>query len=401
LIEAVKDYSAQRYSEILAENIRSGLYAVLQQFGGLGGFPPKGFMREPVEIGAHRDGRPRIVHRWVPDPDLVPTIVMAFEMRARGATLKQIMEATRLFPSVNSWTTFFTNRLYMGTLIWGEEEFPNYCTPIVSAELWNKVQEVNRARRKVSPDFNPRRLASEFLLSGIAFCQHCGSPLSAHVVQKKGGERREYYSCSRRARRRDCPAREIPRHTFEAEVLKSLDDVALDLERLLQFQVRVQEHYSRMYQQVEGERLHLRKEHRDAARKIDNLVAAIQDRGHSKALIDALQKAELNHSTLKLRVEQMDEALKKPVAKSKVELHELADEIRNALHGDNVQMKKNAIHMLITRVIAFRDEKHVKGVLYYMPTVCVGSGTPAGVPPEDIQFWVALPKRSYTNQRPR
>ena len=194
IFEAFKDYVAEQFSVRLSINVKSGLRAVLEKYKAMPGFPPRGFMREPIEIGAHRNGKPRIVHKWIPDPDLVPTIRLAFEMRARGATIKQVMDATRLFPTINSYTTFFPNRLYMGILEYGDMIIDDYCEPIVTPELWNKVQQVGTTRAHIGKENNPRRIASLFLLSGLIFCQHCGSPLNGHVIKSKGKVRREYYS---------------------------------------------------------------------------------------------------------------------------------------------------------------------------------------------------------------
>jgi site-specific DNA recombinase len=398
IFEAFKDYVAEQFSHKLSVNVKSGLRDMLEKYKAMGGFPPRGFMREPIEIGVHRNGKPRIVHKWVPDPDLAPTVRLAFEMRARGATFKQIMDATKLFPSINSYTTFFTNRLYMGVMASGDVVIKNYCEPIVTPELWDKVQEVGHARAKITDENNPRRLASQFLLSGLIFCQHCGSPMNGHVVQPSDGRRRrEYYSCARKSRRRDCAAREIPRFALEAEVLKSLETIALDLERLLQFQVRVQEHYQRMFSQTEGERSRLRRELREKTRRIDNLVNAIEDRGHSRSMISALHKVELEQAALKIQVENMEKEMRPPQVFTSLQLSDLADELKSALRGDDLGKKKYAVHMLTSRVIASRTDARVDGVLYYIPNVCVGVGTPAEVLTEGIQFTIPIPKYTKVN----
>ena len=393
IFEAFKDYVAEQFSHKLSVNVKSGLRDILEKHKALGGFPPAGFMREPIEIGIHRSGKPRIVHKWVPDPDLVPTVRLAFEMRGRGATFGQIMAATKLFPSINSFTTFFTNRIYMGIMESGDIVIKDYCEPIVTPELWDKVQEVGRSRSKITEENNPRRIGSQFLLSGLIYCQGCGSPMNGHVVQPSDGrKRRDYYSCSRKSRRLDCNAREIPRHALEAGVIQKLESLALDLERLLQFQVRVQAHYKRMFSQTEGERSRLRRELREKTRRIDNIVGAIAYRGHSKSMIDALHKVELEQAALQIQVENMERELRPPQEYTSMQLSALAEEIRSALDGDDLSKKKYAVHMLTSRVIASRTDASVDGVLYYIPNVCVGVGTPAEVLTEGIQFSIAIPK---------
>ncbi|MDX9690780.1 MAG: recombinase family protein, partial [Alphaproteobacteria bacterium] len=392
LFEAFKDYAAEQFSITLSRNVKSGSRAVLQQYGVMGGFPPKGFMREPVDLGVHRDGTPRVAHKWVPDPDLAPTIRLAFEMRARGATLKQIMQATNLFPSVNSFTTFFRNRLYMGVLKYGDLTIEKYCEPIVTPQLWERAQQVSSLRSSINPAHNPRRHASSFLFSGVAFCQQCGSPLNGRVIAKVGRKRREYYFCTRKYRRRDCNARDIPAREFEMHLLEKLEDLSLDIEKLIQFQARVHEHYRLMYDQKEGERLRLTRELRDCTRGIANLTAAIKERGVSKALLLSLEQAEREELVTRLKLETLERQMQLPPERSPAEMAAIAQEIVAALHGDDPVQKKNAIHMLTARVVALRTDDEVKGVLYYIPStsVFVGSGTPAEMSPEEIHFTISL-----------
>ncbi len=377
VFEAFRDYAAEQFSLKLSVNVKSGSRAVLEKYKVMGGFPPRGFMRERVEIGVHRDGSPRIAHKWVPDPDFAPTVRLAFEMRARGATFKQIMDATRLFPSANSYTTFFRNRLYMGILEYGSLIIEDYCEPIVPAALWEKVQAVGRKRASITDENNPRRFSSQFLFSGLLFCHYCGSPMNAHVIAKAGKRRRDYYSCSRKTRRRDCPAREIPARALEGEIIQRLENLALDLERMLQFQDRVREHHRRMYDQKEGERLRLRRDLRDQSKRIQHLISAIAERGHSRAMLDALHNAELEEASLKMQVEHLEKEIQPPRENTRHQLSVIAAEIVNALRGEDLSKKKNAIHMLATRIVAKRSDAHVEGVLYYLPNVCVGEGTPA------------------------
>lgn len=399
LFEAFKDYASEQFSITLSRNVKSGSRAVLQQYKVMGGFPPKGFMREPVDLGVHRDGSPRVAHKWVPDPDLAPTVRLAFEMRARGATLNQIMQATKLFPSINSFTTFFRNRLYMGILKYGDLIIEDYCEAIVPPQLWERVQQVTSIRSVINQVHTPRRHASSFLFSGVVFCQQCGAPLNGHVIAKAGRKRREYYSCTRKSRRRDCSARDIPAREFENHLLKKLEELALDFEKLIQFQANVHEHYKRMYEQNEGERLRLTRELRDLTRGIANLTAAIKDRGASKALLISLEQTERDESITRLKLETLERQMQIPPERTPAEMSAIAQEIVSALHGDDPVQKKNAIHMLTARVVALRTGDEVKGVLYYIPStsVFVGSGTPAEMPPEEIHF--SIPIQLYGPRR--
>lgn len=394
VFEAFKDYLAQQYSETLSRNVKSGSHSVLRSHGVMGGFPPKGFIRTPVDLGIHRNGKPRVAHRWDPDPDLAPTIRLAFEMRARGATLKEIMQATHLYPSINSYTTFFTNRLYMGILEYGGEVIENYCAPIVSAELWEQAAALGRTRARITTKHNPRRYASPFLFSGLIFCQHCGAPLNGHIIRAKNKPARHYYACSRQTRRRDCPARQIPARPLEKELIQKLEDLALDLERMLIFQTKVIEHLKTLRTQKEGERLKLRRDLREQTKRIHNLTTAIAERGTSRALHTALHNAELEEATIRYKLNILENEMQDPPTATPTQLADLAAEIKTALHGEDLQKKKHAIHMITSRIVTIRTHDHIESVLYYIPAnVCLGKGTPTQMPPEGIQ--VLIPFASY------
>ena len=129
LFEAVIDWKNEQFLEDLSRDVKRGLSDLVRTHGALPGTPPRGFKREPVQIGARRDGRPHIVHRWVPDPELVPMVQQAFALRAAGASLNEIHQTTALYNSLNSYTTFFSNRLYIGILEFGDLTIENYCEP--------------------------------------------------------------------------------------------------------------------------------------------------------------------------------------------------------------------------------------------------------------------------------
>jgi hypothetical protein len=68
----------------------------------------------------------------------------------------------------------------------------------------------------------------------------------------------------------------------------------------------------------------------------------------------------------------------------------MAYEIKSALHGNDLQKKKHAIHMLTSRIVVLREDHQVNGVLYYIPTVCVGGSAPTESHTVGIQ--IIIPK---------
>ncbi len=59
---------------------------------------------QDISKDVKRDGTPRIVQRWVPDPETWGLCRQAWEMRVNGASYRQIHEATRLMGSIGCYT---------------------------------------------------------------------------------------------------------------------------------------------------------------------------------------------------------------------------------------------------------------------------------------------------------
>ena len=81
-----------------------------------------------------------IGHRWNPDPELIPLIQQAFQMRASGSSLLAIHTATHLYSSLNSYKTFFTNRIYIGILEYGDLIVETIVNPLLIEDLEDRTK---------------------------------------------------------------------------------------------------------------------------------------------------------------------------------------------------------------------------------------------------------------------
>jgi hypothetical protein len=124
---------------------------------------------------------------------------------------------------LNSYTTFWNNALYRGTLVYGDLTIENYCEPVVDQATWDIVQKISKTNTKhghMKGLLNhPRRVHSNYLLSGLAKCGRCGAPLYGQVSPQRYGDAIESYRCNRGRRRRDCDLPRIPGYAFEQGIL--------------------------------------------------------------------------------------------------------------------------------------------------------------------------------------
>lgn len=364
-IETLIDISNEEKRRQTSRDVKSELRKLVLEHGAMPGTPPRGFMREPLPpMPNPRTGKTRVLHRWTPDPGLVPVVQRAFEMRARGASLAEIQKQTRLYGSINSWRTFFSNPIYKGLLIYGDLRIPDYCTPVVTPELWEAANLVGRqrARPQAKSPHNPRRVNSSYILSGLVYCQECGAP-----VNGKGVKHWPYYTCSRRVRRRDCFARRMPARALEEGVITALLENVLTLENMIAMQTRMKTHYEKAQDVNKTERRALDRQLATVKKEITNLTRAIGERGHSKALLDALDQAEIRKTEIEIQLAALRESMKPLPEYTPLSMAELAEQLRADLTGDDEGVKRNLLRALITRIVAHRTDDKIEAVVYYIP----------------------------------
>ena len=314
LFEAAVDWMNARYLEDMRVDIMRGQRHMVEQYGVIGGTPPRGFKREMVTTSTHRDGRPHIVSRWVPDPDMIEKIRTAWRMRSAGKSYAEIHAATHIYKSNNNYTEFFRNKIYLGTLVFGDQVIENYCEPIIDQATWDVVQLVQaKSTRAVTLDPNhPRRRKSTFILSGLVYCAQCGSMLYGEVVQFRTtpDHRYEYYACSGQNRRNGCTMRKVPRAILENVILEQLSESFLSPKaveaRFKLEEQRVEQTNKEYKSQIAG----LKKDLRSVQRKIENITETIADQGKKAprslmAKLESLEEEETNIQENIAKAEQL------------------------------------------------------------------------------------------------
>jgi DNA invertase Pin-like site-specific DNA recombinase len=205
-----------------------------------GGEPPLGYRVKCVmKVENQRDVLDHAL--LVPDPAASWIIELLFQKAADtgwgtirlAGFLNQHPEIPAKFKPFQPETIGYRldNRIYYGELVWNanstgivddtrvveknrDEEIrrvPDFCEPIVSRELWERVQALRELRRRRHPGKNGRQtggngkliqplapgMALKYLLSGLLYCGTCGLRMTASstgVYITKSGEQRRYVS---------------------------------------------------------------------------------------------------------------------------------------------------------------------------------------------------------------
>jgi hypothetical protein len=114
---------------------------------------------------------------------------------------------------------------------------------------------------------------AEYLLTGKAFCGHCGSPLVGDCGTGKSGAVHYYYSCQSRKARKGCQKKSVTKDFLERTVIDYvLDEILSDdrIEQTISVIMKKQEEamQSSPLAAIEAE-------YRETLRQIDNINNAI------------------------------------------------------------------------------------------------------------------------------
>ena len=240
-MHGIKVLMAKNYIDNLSEETKKGMLEKAEQ-GIYPSFAPLGYLN--VESNGKRT--------IAPDPVLAPVVRQLFEWYATGLhslfeVSKKVHEegltyrktAARLPKSVVH--KILKNPIYYGDFVWLGKEYRGSHEPIVSKELYDRVQEVMEEKGKR----RTRHQKHNWAFQGLLSCGHCGCALTAEM--KKG--QYVYYHCT--GNRGKCPDKYVREEDIAQQfgaVIRAiqLDDEVLQwIKTALKGSHEAEEHYHR------------------------------------------------------------------------------------------------------------------------------------------------------------
>ena len=216
-IHGIKVLMAKNYIDNLSEETRKGMREKAEQ-GLWPSFAPLGYVNKIDSAGR------KII---IPDPALGPIIIRMFERYATGRystrdvaklarTEGLVFRKSKEPVSRATVHAILRHRIYTGDFDWDGGTYQGMHEPLISRELWNRVQDIleRRFSRRV------RGSRHDFAFSGLIACGHCGCALVGEL--KKG--RYVYYHCT--GAKGKCPERYTRQEVLEehfARLLQGLD----------------------------------------------------------------------------------------------------------------------------------------------------------------------------------
>jgi len=248
-IHGIKVLMAKNYIDNLSEETKKGMREKAEQ-GIYPSFAPLGY------VNVECDGK-----RYIqPDPKLAPLIQKLYEWYATGryslleVTRKAYAEGLAYRKSgdkLQKSTVYkiLTNPIYYGEFDWDGKRYRGIHEPIISKELFDRVQEVlvEKGRRRT------RQQKHHWAFQGLVSCGHCGCALTVEI--KKG--KYIYYHCT--GHKGKCPEKYVREEELARQFGEALRAIQIDGE-VLEWMVKA-----------------LKESHSDEKRYHDEMIAELQN----------------------------------------------------------------------------------------------------------------------------
>ena len=217
LTEGMLEAIAEWYSRNLSENIARGMYDNARKCL-YNGTKVLGYTRGPdnhYQIVEEDAAIIRyIFERYVSG---YSAAVICAELNARGFRSSR---GVKFNPQ--NLLRIISNERYCGTYIWKDVRIPDGMPAIISRSDWEAAQ---RMKRKTARHVEQR--AMDFLLTGKAFCGHCGRSMIGDSGTGKAGITYYYYTCQGRKARTGCTKKQIRKEALEDCVISFIFDHCL------------------------------------------------------------------------------------------------------------------------------------------------------------------------------
>jgi len=222
-MHGIKVLMAKNYIDNLSEEARKGMLEKAEQ----GIWPTK------APLGYRNVAGPNGKKVIEPDPEVAPIIARLFEWYATGeVSLKEAASKaanaglkyrrTGATVPVSTVHMIMRNRLYIGEFMWNGRLYQGRHAPLITRQLWERVQSVLAGRNAKKQRGSEQR----FAFSGLITCGHCGCALVGEI--KKG--RYVYYHCT--GYKGKCPEPYVRQEVLEERFSEQMDRLSFDADFL-------------------------------------------------------------------------------------------------------------------------------------------------------------------------
>ena len=291
ILESVLEGYAEYYSADLSEKVIRGMTENALKGKFTGGAIPFGYT-----INADR--------RFEIDPLTAPFVAETFQRYNDGQTMREIRDWLNEkgvknqrggLMTFNTIQHMLNNRRYIGELKYRDVLIPDAIPSIVSAELFNDVQEKMLKNKKAPAR---RKAEDDYLLTTKLFCGYCGALMFGESGTSRTGEVHRYYKCATTKKHKGCKKKTVRKQWLEDLVVNQTMQLVKDDAAMESIIAKVME-----LQDRENTNLPLyEKQLRDAESGIQNMLNAIQAGILTSSTKERLEQLEETKRELEVRI---------------------------------------------------------------------------------------------------
>ncbi|RLC38283.1 hypothetical protein DRH27_02625 [Candidatus Falkowbacteria bacterium] len=123
------------------------------------------------------------------------------------------------------------NPFYVGDFVWNKKRYKGSHEPLISKELWNKVQTVLSRYENKSGAYKFRDNLAMFPFKRLLTCGECGRSITAEKKVKKFGKEYTYYRCTKY--NTNCQQKNISEKELDRQMQESLNGLKVPAETQL------------------------------------------------------------------------------------------------------------------------------------------------------------------------
>ena len=373
LLHGIMSSIAEFYSQNLATEAKKGMTQKAKS-GGTPGRAPFGYINT-----TQRTTEGREVRTVVTDPDRAHWVPWMYERYATGewtiGMLRDELKTHGVTPlarpkqpakplTTSMVHAILSNPYYTGLVIFGGATYQGRHHPLVSTELWSKVEAIrhDRSHAKEKPAIRTH------YLKGSLFCGQCGSPLS-YEISRLGNYYEYFYCLGRQARKNGCTFVAIQAHHAEQLVEDHWATITLPDKTLTTVRELVISHLDTIL-----------KEHNHQAHQAETTLA--EATAHSERLMQAYYAGAIDVELLRkeqdrLRTSQVAaERQLRHLQTSRDKLHTALDQCLSVLHDGQQQYlaatdnsRRDLNQAVFDKIYLDDDEipnSHHKAVYHYL-----------------------------------
>lgn len=344
---------------------------------------PTGFKGEPIQIGIYKrkknrkSGEARIVQRIVPDPDAWDRCKLAWEMRNSGESYNAIHKAAKLFKNINGYEHFFANEIYTGSFRFGDKLYENFVPAMIPQEWFDAEQDRRRERgkkvrgEKMDRRFEPRRIGSKQLLSGLVFCGYVEGeehPMNFESIPAKEGKRGHYtfYVCTtmKNTRKNYCQSGRMSSKNLDQTVIEALLTQVLTMDNLRPLAQSIAKAMDERSSDAGTRMIAVENKLADVQKGLENIMDAIEKMGYANHLQKRYDERKREEQELlsELSILKALQVNRKQITLiTDSALEGWIDHMRDALEGEDREAAHRIIHQFVAKIVI----KEGAGTLYY------------------------------------